>query len=39
MVLTFNFTYTVQKAEFLPKYVNVVTKDWQLGFFANYQSG
>jgi hypothetical protein len=39
MVLTFNFTYTVQKAEFLPKYVNIVTKDWQFGFFANYQSG
>ena len=27
------------KAEFLPKYVNAISKDWQLGFFANYQSG
>jgi hypothetical protein len=38
-VLTFNVTYTVPKASFLPKYANLVTKDWQLGFFANYQSG
>jgi hypothetical protein len=39
LVLTFNATYTVQKADFLPKYINTVTKDWQFGFFANYQSG
>jgi hypothetical protein len=37
--LTFNFTYTVQKAAFLPRFVNIVTKDWQVGFFASYQSG
>jgi len=38
-VLTFNVTYTVPKASFLPRYVDAVSKDWQLGFFANYQSG
>ena len=38
-VLTFNVTYTVQKYHFLPKAVNLITEDWQLGFFANYQSG
>ncbi|HEY6341127.1 MAG TPA: TonB-dependent receptor [Bryobacteraceae bacterium] len=37
--LNFNANYTVPKASFLPKYVNAVTKDWQIGFFANYQSG
>ncbi|HEY1759178.1 MAG TPA: carboxypeptidase-like regulatory domain-containing protein [Bryobacteraceae bacterium] len=37
--LTFNATYTVPRASYFPKYVNAVTKDWQLGFFANYQSG
>ncbi|HEY7335165.1 MAG TPA: TonB-dependent receptor [Bryobacteraceae bacterium] len=37
--LNFNATYTVPKAGFLPKYVNAISKDWQLGFFANYQSG
>jgi hypothetical protein len=37
--LTFNATYTVPKASFFPKYVNTVTKDWQLGWFATYQSG
>jgi hypothetical protein len=37
--LTFNFTYTVQKFGFLPKYANLVTKDWEIGFFAIYQSG
>jgi hypothetical protein len=37
--LTFNATYTVPKAAFLPKYANQVTKDWQVGFYATYQSG
>ena len=37
--LTFNFTYTIQKYGVLPKYVNEVTKDWEVGFFAQYQSG
>jgi hypothetical protein len=37
--LNFNATYTVPRARFLPKYVNMLSKDWQLGFFANYQSG
>jgi hypothetical protein len=38
-VLTFNITYTTPKASFVPKYANEVIKDWQVGFFANYQSG
>jgi hypothetical protein len=38
-VLTFNVTYTVPKASFLPKYANLVTKDWQIGWFSTYQSG
>ena len=37
--LNFNATYTTPKASFLPKYVNMITKDWALGWFANYQSG
>ena len=37
--LTFNFTYIVQKAEFLPKWANAITKDWQIGGYALYQSG
>jgi len=37
--LNFNANYTVPKAAFLPKIVNVISRDWQLGFFANYQSG
>jgi len=37
--LTFNITYTVPRFNFLPKYANVATKDWQFGFFAQYQSG
>ncbi|HEY6342810.1 MAG TPA: TonB-dependent receptor [Bryobacteraceae bacterium] len=37
--LNFNISYTVPKASFLPKYVNAVTKDWLLNWFANYQSG
>jgi len=38
-VLTFNATYTVQKYTLLPKLVNEVTKDWEIGFFASYASG
>jgi hypothetical protein len=37
--LNFNFTYTTPKASFLPKYANAIIKDWQVGGFANYQSG
>ena len=36
--ITFNATYTVPKASFLPKIANLITKDWQLGWFSNYQS-
>jgi hypothetical protein len=38
-VLNFNAVYTTQKASFLPKWANFITKDWQIGWFANYQSG
>jgi hypothetical protein len=38
-VLTFNATYTVPKSASFNKFVNQITKDWQLGFFATYQSG
>ncbi|HEX4276833.1 MAG TPA: TonB-dependent receptor, partial [Bryobacteraceae bacterium] len=37
--LTFNITYTMPKFALLPKYANMATKDWQFGFFAQYQSG
>ena len=37
--LNFNATYTVPRASFFPKWLNQVTKDWQIGWFANYQSG
>ncbi len=37
--LTFNVTYTTPRAAFLPKWANVLVKDWQVGFFAQYQSG
>ncbi len=37
--LNFNAVYTVQNAKFLPKYANLITKDWQIGWFSNYQSG
>jgi hypothetical protein len=37
--LTFNFLYTVPKASFLPRWANLITKDWQVGGYANYQSG
>jgi hypothetical protein len=38
-VLNFNALYTVPKASFLPKYANLLTKDWQLGWYSNYQTG
>jgi hypothetical protein len=37
--LTFNAIYTVPKASFLPKVVNAITSDWQIGWWSNYQSG
>jgi hypothetical protein len=37
--LTFNATYTTPKASFFNKYENLIAKDWQIGFYANYQSG
>ena len=37
--LTFNFVYTVPKAGFLPRYANLITRDWQIGGYALYQSG
>ena len=39
--LTFNAVYTVQKMEYLDKvkFANAILKDWQVGFFATYQSG
>ncbi|HWF07284.1 MAG TPA: TonB-dependent receptor [Bryobacteraceae bacterium] len=38
-VLNFNATYTVPKAGFLPRYVNAVSSDWQVGWYSSYQSG
>jgi Carboxypeptidase regulatory-like domain len=37
-VLTFNAIYTVPKASFLPRYINALSKDWQLGWYARYQT-
>ena len=37
--LNFNALYTVPKAQFIPKYLQYAAKDWQVGWFANYQSG
>jgi hypothetical protein len=41
--ITFNVTYTLQKANYLgttgDKIWNVALKDFQIGFFAQYQSG
>ena len=39
MDLNFNAIYTIPRASFFPKWLNQITKDWQIGFFANYQSG
>jgi hypothetical protein len=38
LALTFNAIYTVPKASFLPKYINALSKDWQLGWYSRYQS-
>jgi hypothetical protein len=38
-VLNFNFIYTVPKATFFNKWENQITQGWQIGMFANYQSG
>ncbi len=38
-VLNFNVIYTVPKASFLPRLVNLLTSDWQVGWYANYQTG
>jgi hypothetical protein len=37
--LTFNFLYTVPGASWEPRWANLITKDWQIGGYANYQSG
>jgi len=37
--LTFNFLYTIPKASWEPRWANLITKDWQIGGYANYQSG
>ncbi len=37
--LTFNLTYTVPRFSFIPKYANVVVRDWQVSWSSNYQSG
>jgi hypothetical protein len=37
--LNFNAVYTVQKAAFFNKWANMIVKDWQIGWFSNYQSG
>jgi hypothetical protein len=39
LALTFNATYTIPKFAALPKVANVILSDWQIGFFAQYQSG
>jgi hypothetical protein len=39
LALTFNAIYTVPKASFLPRYINALSKDWQLGWYSRYQSG
>jgi hypothetical protein len=37
--LTFNIVYTVPRAPFFNKWENMIVSDWQIGGFANYQSG
>ncbi|HTR38742.1 MAG TPA: TonB-dependent receptor [Bryobacteraceae bacterium] len=37
--LNFNAIYTVPSYEALPKAANWAVKDWQVGWYANYQSG
>jgi len=38
-VLNFNALYTVPRASFLPRFVNLLSQDWQLGWYADYQTG
>ena len=41
-VLNFNASYVTQKVDYFnshAKFVNTLIKDWQVSFFANYQSG
>jgi hypothetical protein len=40
-VLNFNFVYTTPSAPFLHRFrgANLLVKDWQIGMFAQYQSG
>ena len=37
--LNFNAIYTVPRASFLPKVANWVARDWQIGWYSNYQTG
>lgn len=37
--LNFNFIYTTPNTHYFPKILDVITRDWQIGGFANYQSG
>jgi hypothetical protein len=37
--INFNFIYTTPTSHGLPKWANLILGDWQLGGFANYQSG
>ena len=37
--LNFNIVYTVPKFAFLPKIADAAVRDWQFGWFSNYQSG
>ncbi len=37
--LNFQFIYTTPKYSRFNKFVNTIVKDWQVGGFANYQSG
>ncbi len=38
-VLNFNALYTVPKASFLPRFVNLLSQDWQVGWYSSYQTG
>lgn len=37
--LNFNAIYTVPRASFLPKGANWLARDWQIGWYSNYQTG
>jgi hypothetical protein len=38
-VLNMSAIYTVPKAAFLNRWENMITRDWQLGWYADYQTG